>query len=70
MSRSMSRGDEEAGVRPFVEQCDQQAASLIAQATAGPAVEDEVGEGSVGHLAVDCRRGSPFGRFPCPGAVR
>ena len=70
MSRSTSRGDSEAGVRPLVEQGDQQAARLIAQATAGAAVQDEVGEGSVGHLAVDCRRGSPFGRFPRPGAVR
>ena len=64
MSRSTRRGRQQARVRPLVEQGDQQATRLIAQAAVRAAVQDEVGEGSVAHLAVDCRRGSPFGRFP------
>src|SRR6185369_6362114 len=61
---------QQARVGPLVEQGDQQAARLIAQATAGAAVQDKVGEGSVTHLAMDCRRGSQFGRFGGTGAVR
>ena len=46
----------------FGQEGGQQVARLVAQAAAGAAVEDEVGEGSDGHLERDCRRGAATSR--------
>src|SRR6478609_6944156 len=44
-----------AGARSLLLECDEDRARLFAQPAAGAAVQDEVGEGNVAHLAVDCR---------------
>ena len=64
-SVSMSRSTRVGTARPARARCSWSAsedrARLVAQAAAGAAVQDEVGEGNVAHLAVDCRRGSAKG---------
>ena len=57
MSRSTRVGRRQAGPRALVEERGQDRARLVAQVAARAAVQDEVGEGSVVHLATDCRRG-------------
>ena len=61
MSRSTRVGDGQAGARSLLLEREEDRARLVAQAAAGAAVQDEVGEGNVAHLAVDCRRGSAKG---------
>ena len=46
----------------LVEECAQEVTRLIAQVAARAAVQDEVGEGSVGHGVGDCRSESVGGR--------
>ena len=66
MSRSTRVGRREAGAGALGEERVRSVAGLVAQAAAGAAVQDQVGEGSGGHRARIVREGPairPAGRM-------